>query len=161
SRLVLLIPAILLLPAVMAAPGDANEAQIRAKLLAGTSLMGKLSAIDADGEVKKFTVQVSNTSKELDPAAKKNYDDVHKRNMTAYQKRNTKEVQKLAPQLQQAKANIYITKDNPIEFQCSGDKDIKVRRQQLPPKEVDGKKVPYTQTELQQLKGTGEDAKLV
>src|SRR5262249_43007904 len=131
------------------------------RLLAGTSIMGKLTAIDADGDVKKFTVQVSNTTREIDKDAQKKYDDVYKRYMTAYQKRDTKTVQKLGPELQQAQKALYVTKDNPIEFQFVGDKEIKVRRMQLPPKEVDGKKVPYTPKEQAELKGSGDDAKLI
>src|SRR5207245_613476 len=119
-RLAVLVPALTILPA-LAAPSDANEEKIRNKLLAGTTITGKLTAVDADGEVKKFTVQVSNQTREVDEAAKKSYDDLYKRYTTAYQKRDTKTVQKLGPELQKAKNAIYVTKDNPIEFQFVGD----------------------------------------
>jgi hypothetical protein len=161
-RLTVLIPALwMALPAVAPAEDTPAEKKLRARLLAGTSIAGKLSAVDADGDVKKFTVQVSNPKQEIDPDAKKKYDDLYKKYTTAVQQRNKGQVQQLGPQLQQAQAAIYVTKDNPIEFQFTGDKDIKVRRQVLPPKEVDGKKVAYTKAEALELKGTGADANLV
>lgn len=156
-RLAVLVPALAALPA-LAADSKADEV-FKTRLLAGKTITGKLSAVAVDGDVKKFTVQVPNPSQDIDPAGQKKYEDVYKQYMTAVQKRD-KNAPKLLPELQKAKAAMYIAKDNPIEFEFAGDKGIKVRRQELPPKEVNGKKVPYTLVEQQQQRGTGADAAL-
>jgi hypothetical protein len=157
-RLAAIVPALAVLP-TLAADAKSDEA-LKARLLAGTTITGKLSAVDADGDVKKFTVQYPNSTQEVDPKGQQAYQDLLKRYNQAVQSKNKGNIQSLGPQVQKAQAAMYVTKDNPIDFDFTGDKNLKIRKQELPPKEVNGKPVPYTLAEKQQLRGSGADAAL-
>src|SRR5262249_5207393 len=86
--------------------------------------------------------------------------DLLKRYNQALQSKNKGNIQSLGPQVQKAQAAMYVAKDNPIDLEFTGDKNLKIRRQELPPKEVNGKPVLYTLAEKQQLRGSGADAAL-
>jgi hypothetical protein len=135
----------------------------RSKMLLGATLSGKLTMIDADGDPKKFTVTYTYSTKSPNPDGQKQYKDIYANWVKAVQNKDKKGATKLAQDLQTARANTVMTTDVPIDFLLSADKDLKVRRQNPPPKDpgADGKTTPYTAGELQKLKGTGADATLV
>jgi hypothetical protein len=144
---------------VLAADAKSDDA-LKARLLGGSTITGKLSAVDVDGDVKKFTVQYPNATQEVDPKGQQAYQDLLNRYNQALKSKNKQNIQNLGQQLQKAQANVYVSKENPIDFDFVGDKNIKVRKQELPPKEVNGKPVPYTLAEKQELRGRGADAAL-
>jgi hypothetical protein len=160
-RLALLLPLIGLFPALAAQDAELTDAakaaitKFRAKAIAAPFFYGKLTAIDADGDEKKFTVQLPFQSKTPNPDGQKKYQEVLKSYRDAVAKRNAGEVQRLYAELGEAYKDAYDVFETQIDFELIATKDLLVRKATLPAKAPgdDGILRPYTAKELQQLKG--------
>jgi hypothetical protein len=157
-RLVFLMPALLVVLPVLAAdilnPDKPDQDPVlRLKLLKGDYLTGKLTEINADGEEKTFSLEVTMKSKVENADQKKRYTDLYRQYADAYRRGNQGQVNNLLPQLKDAKDKMYEMQDVPYDFLLKAGKNFSVRRQKLLPKEEDGKVVPYTEEERKKLKG--------
>src|SRR5262245_2143481 len=96
-RLTVFLPLLILVPALAAPMTEADpakeaEAKHRAKLLAARFFYAKLTAIDADGDEKKFTVEVPFQTKTPNADGQKKYQEVLKRYREAYLRRDANQV---------------------------------------------------------------------
>jgi hypothetical protein len=159
-RLAALVPMALLIPAFAAdvdndAAKEAAIAKYRAKVIAAPFFYAKLTAIDADGDEKKLTVQIPYKGRITNPDGQKKYQEVAKRYREAVAKRDAAEAQRVYAELSEAYMGAYEVIETEIDFQLVATKDLLVRKPTLPLKEPgdDGIVRPYTNKELAQLKG--------
>jgi hypothetical protein len=166
-RVAALLPLFVLMPALAQDkdakdakdPADAAkeaEAKYRAKLVGARFFYGKLTAIDAEGDEKKFTVTVPFKNKTVNAEGMKKYNEVLQRYRAAYIRRDAAQVQQIYPELTEAYNGAYDVTESDLEFLLVAGKDLMVRKPTLPPKEPgdDGITRPYTAKELAALKGS-------
>lgn len=160
-RLAVIVVALGLLPLGAGALEPKEEATIRAKLASGSTITGQLTAVSVEGDEPTWTVKVTYTTKVMDKDVKTKLDDLAKQYQTALQRRDKNGVQRITGEIQKAQPTLYKNEDTPFEFNCKGDKNLKIRRLELPPKTDDaGKTVAYTPGEKLKLRGEGADANL-
>ena len=159
-RLLTLVPALMMVLPLFGAdkalnPDKPSESPaVRAKLLQGDFLQGKLTSIEGEGDDKTYILEVNQKAKGVNAQMKQKYEDLTKQWQAAVQAKNNGQAQQVAQQMQETAAKYYEMVDVPYEFALKSDKDLIVRRQKLPPKEPEeGKPAKYTEEELKALKG--------
>jgi hypothetical protein len=152
-RLAVVFPALALLVPALAAPPEKlpEDPKERGKLLALEYLVGKVTAVDGEGEDKTFTVVVYHHESVKNAKTAAKIEDLKKQ---AQNTGDVNAVKNLLLQIEDAKDNLYEMKDVPYEFNLKGGKDLIVRRLKPPTKESeDGKPIKLPPEELQKLRG--------
>jgi hypothetical protein len=169
-RLVLLFTLVLTLPSLAAdkdkgASPDksSDEAKVRAGLLEGEYLEGKLTQLDVEGDTRSFTLVVTAKTRIYNQAIDARAIDLDKKlaemKRAMIGKRATAEqsadMKKRAEELKDLQSKIYTRQDVAYEFALKAGKELNVRRQEPPPKiGDDGKPRTYSLEELKKLKGS-------
>lgn len=137
-------------------PAKEAEAKYLAKLLAAKFFYGKLTAIDAEEDDKKFTVNVPFKGKTPNAEGLKKFNELKAQYRSAYLRRDAAQAQQLYAELGEAYNGAYDMIDTEIDLQLVAGKNLIVRKPTLPPKEPgdDGIVRPYTAKELAVLKGS-------
>lgn len=134
------------------------EDRYKAKLMASPWFAAKLTAINVEGEEKRFTVEVPYQTRTLNAEKAKVYQEIVTRYQDAYRRNDQNAVKQLYAEAYEAYIASFDVTDLPITYELKADKTFEVRKQALPPKEPgdDGRVRPYTPKELAELKGNAK-----
>lgn len=164
-RAAVLVPcAVLVLQAVAAdnvlnPDKPAESPKVRASLLQGESMVGKLTAVEGEGDEKTYVLEVGYKQKGVNKQIEAKMAELYKAGIAAAQAKNNAQAQDLKKQYDALAPKLYEMQEVPYEFALKSDKSLIVRRSTLPPKEgEDGKPGKYTAEEKAKLKG--DDPKL-
>jgi len=133
-----------------------NEAAVRAKVLSGAFIPGKLTAaqVDEDKEDKTLTVTYVHQIKTLNTDVQKKVQQVL---ADASRTKDKAKISKLAEEYKALQAALYKIEEVPFAFECKLDKDVVVRQLTLPVQlGDDGKPKKTSAEEERKLKGDGK-----
>jgi len=156
-RLLLLLPAVLLLPLTAASqvePVGVDVAQLRAKLLAGPHVEGKLTEVRLnDDEEGQLTVEYTHLIKrQVDPLAVQRAEILKKVYEKVLESKFEPAIEKVGEELAKAQEAASDTVRVPIPFVLLIDKSVKLRTQVVP-LDDNGKPRKFTPEELKKVKG--------
>jgi len=131
------------------------EARFKAKIMASPWFAAKLTAINVEGDEKRFTVEVPFQHRTLNAEKAKVYQEIVGRYQDAFRRNDQNAVKQLYAEAYEAYIASFDVEDAPITYELKADKTFEVRKSALPPKEPgdDGRIRPYSAKELTELKG--------
>jgi hypothetical protein len=157
-RSFVLLTALALLPVPLLAQGTKttklDEAGVRAKLLAGTSIEGKLTKLEIKGDTKELVLTYVHQNKTLKKGGQKKYLDAVARYNAALDQRNTSldDIKKLKAAVEDAAKDCFDIEEIPVNFDLKITEKTLVRFSALPPN-PDGSPKSMSRAELDRLKG--------
>jgi hypothetical protein len=157
-RPIVLLVALLMLPVSLfaepAKTGKMDEAAVRAKLLAGATIEGKLTKVEVKGDDKELVLTYAHQNKTPKKGGPKKYLDAVARYNAALEMRNTSldDIKKLKAEVESAAKESYDIEDVPVNFELKINEKTVVRFTALPPN-PDGTPKAMSRAELEKLKG--------
>jgi len=150
-RLSACLPLLFLAPAW--AQNDAEEAKVRASLLAGQYIEGKVADVKADGKMKLVTVEYAHQVKRPgDPRAARKVDFLKALYEKAVASKNQEFINRAGDELAKAQKEAGGVEEVPVPFVLRVDPDTKVRTLVVP-LDDNGKPKKLTAEEQRKLKG--------